>query len=226
VPATGSRWLYAPHGSMVAVSVLQTYLPSLTRGAVFLGPLPIRGYALCIIAGILTALWIGVRRWRTRGGRDGGIGDVSMWAIVFGLVGGRLYHVVSDPELYFTAGRNPWNAFKVWDGGLGIWGAIALGGLGAWIGCRRRGIRFGGYADVIIPGVAVAQALGRWGNWFNNELYGAPTTLPWALQIHSIDIAPAGPSSMPPVTQSWSATSNRRSFTNACGIWRWPARWS
>ena len=96
-----------PTGVNRTVTSLVSYLPSPTRSAVFLGPLPIRGYALCIIAGILSALWIGTRRWRARGGRDGGIGDVSMWAIAFGLVGGRLYHVVSDPELYFTAGRNP-----------------------------------------------------------------------------------------------------------------------
>lgn len=193
VPAVGFTAALRPTGVNRGMSSLATFLPSPTRSAVFLGPLPIRGYALCIIAGILLGLLIGTRRWRARGGRDGGIGDVSMWAIAFGLVGGRLYHVISDPELYFTAGRNPWNAFKIWDGGLGIWGAIALGGLGAWIGCRRHGIALGGYADVVIPGVAVAQALGRWGNWFNNELYGSPSTLPWALQIHSIDIATGRP---------------------------------
>ena len=165
------------------------YLPSPTQSVWHLGPLPIRAYALCIVAGIVLALVVSERRWRVRGGRDGHLWDVAGWAIVFGIIGGRLYHVVSDPELYFTRGRHPLDALKIWDGGLGIWGAVALGGLGAWIGCRRKGIRLSVFADTVIPGVVAAQALGRWGNWFNNELYGGPTSLPWRLQIHSVDLA-------------------------------------
>jgi prolipoprotein diacylglyceryl transferase len=108
-----------------------------------------------------------------------------VWAVPFGLVGGRLYHVITDYELYFTNGKDWVNAFKIWEGGLGIWGAIALGALGAWIGCRRRGIALPAYADAIAPGIAFAQAIGRWGNWFNQELYGNPTHLPWGLKITS-----------------------------------------
>ena len=163
------------------------YLPSPTQSVWHLGPIPIRGYALCIVAGILLALAIAERRWRARG-ETGELWDVAGWAIVFGIIGGRVYHVASDPELYFKPGRHPLDAFKIWDGGLGIWGAIALGGVGAWIGCRRKGISLARFADTVIPGVAAAQGVGRWGNWFNNELYGGPTSLPWRLQIHQIDL--------------------------------------
>ncbi|MDP9444834.1 MAG: prolipoprotein diacylglyceryl transferase [Actinomycetota bacterium] len=163
---------------MVAASI-----PSPDQGVWYLGPVPVRGYALCIIAGVVAAVWLGNRRWAARGGRPGAVGDVAVWAIPFGLVGARLYHVVTDYQLYFGAGRNPVEALYVWRGGLGIWGAIGLGAVGAWIGCRRHGIRFLPFADAMAPGLAVAQALGRWGNWFNQELFGRPTTLPWALEI-------------------------------------------
>jgi prolipoprotein diacylglyceryl transferase len=163
-------------------------IPSPTRSVWHLGPLPVRAYALCIIAGILVALWLANRRFRARGGRDDDIWDVAGWAILFGIIGGRLYHVVTDPELYFGAGKHPIDALKIWDGGLGIWGAIALGALGAWIGCRRKGIALPAFADVAAPGIVLAQAIGRWGNWFNNELYGGPTSLPWGLRVHCMDI--------------------------------------
>ena len=98
----------------------------------------------------------------------------------FGLIGGRLYHVLTDWQLYFGDGRDPWRALQIWEGGLGVWGAISLGAVGAWIGCRRAGIRLPPFADAAAPGIAVAQAIGRFGNWFNQELYGRPTDLPWA----------------------------------------------
>jgi phosphatidylglycerol---prolipoprotein diacylglyceryl transferase len=161
------------------------YIPSPSRGVLYLGPIPLRGYAFCIIIGVFVAVWLGNKRWVARGGQSGTVADIAVWAVPFGLVGGRLYHVITDYELYFTPGRDWVNAFKVWDGGLGIWGAIALGALGAWIGARRRGIPMPAYADAVAPGVALAQALGRWGNWFNQELYGRPTHLPWALHITS-----------------------------------------
>jgi prolipoprotein diacylglyceryl transferase len=170
------------------VQVLAT-IPSPTHSVWHLGPLPIRAYALCIIVGILVAIWLTTRRWVERGGNPDHVWDVGAWAIVLGIIGGRLYHVLSDPELYFLGrpGTSPVNALKIWDGGLGIWGAIALGGVGAWIGCRRRRIRLAVFADAAVPGVIFAQAIGRWGNWFNNELYGGPTSLPWGLQIHDLD---------------------------------------
>ncbi len=159
------------------------YLPSPSQGVWHIGIFPIRGYALCIIAGVIAAVWIGDRRWVKRGGQHGTVGDISIWAVPFGLVGGRVYHVITDPELYFEKGEHPIYALYVWRGGLGIWGAIALGALGAYIGCRRRGVPFRAMADALAPGIVIAQAIGRWGNWFNQELYGKPTTLPWGLKI-------------------------------------------
>ncbi|MEV7771958.1 prolipoprotein diacylglyceryl transferase [Kitasatospora sp. NPDC086791] len=159
------------------------YIPSPSRGVLYLGPVPLRAYAFCIILGVVVAVWLGSKRWVARGGAKHTVGDIAVWAVPFGLVGGRLYHVITDHQLYFAEGRNPWNAFKIWEGGLGIWGAIALGAVGAWIGARRRGVPLPAYADAIAPGIALAQALGRWGNYFNQELYGRATTLPWGLEI-------------------------------------------
>ncbi len=159
------------------------FIPSPSQGVWHLGPLPIRAYALCIIAGVIVAIWIGDRRWRARGGVAGQIADIAIWAVPFGLVGGRLYHVISDYELYFLPGRNPVAALYVWQGGLGIWGAIALGALGAYVGARRHNARFAPLVDALAPGIAVAQAVGRFGNYFNQELFGKPTTLPWGLEI-------------------------------------------
>ena len=159
-------------------------LPSPTQGVWELGPLPVRAYALCIIAGIVLACVIAERRWVARGGAPGDALDIAVWAVPFGIIGGRLYHVVSSPRAYFGENGDPLQAFAIWEGGLGIWGAIALGGVGAWIACRRRGIPLPAFADAAAPGILVAQAVGRLGNWFNNELYGGPTDLPWRLRIH------------------------------------------
>jgi len=158
-------------------------IPSPSTSEIHLGPFPLRGYALCIIVGIFVAVWLGNRRLVTQGGRPGAVADIAVWAVPFGLVGGRLYHVLTDYQLYFGTGRNPLDALKIWEGGLGIWGAIALGAVGAWIGCRRTGVALPAFAGAIAPGLALAQAIGRWGNWFNQELYGGPTQLPWALEI-------------------------------------------
>ena len=163
--------------------MMLAYLPSPSQGVWHLGPIPIRAYALCILTGIVVATWWTRRRWVDRGGVADDVLDVVMWAVPFGIVGGGLYHVITDPELYFAAGQQPIRALYIWDGGLGIWGAVALGAVGAWIGCRRREIRLADFADMVAPGLVVAQAIGRWGNYFNQELYGGPTTLPWALQI-------------------------------------------
>jgi len=165
-------------------STVLAYLPSPKQGVWTLGPIPIRAYALCIIAGIIVAVLWGDRRFVARGGKPGIVADVAVFAVPFGLVGGRLYHVATDWHTYFGPAGNPIDALKIWQGGLGIWGAVALGGVGAWIGCRRRGVPLPVFADAVAPGIVVAQAIGRLGNWFNQELYGGPTTLPWGLEIY------------------------------------------
>lgn len=163
------------------------FLPSPTLSAFALGPLTVRFYALCILAGIVVGTWLTVRRLTARGGTSAQALDIVTWAVPFGIVGGRLYHVITDNQLYFGPGKDPWNSLRIWEGGLGIWGAVALGLVGAAIGARRAGVRFAAFADAAAPGLLLAQALGRWGNWFNNEIYGAPTDLPWKLQIHAMD---------------------------------------
>jgi len=170
--------------SVVNVGMFLATIPSPDRGVWHLGPFPLRAYALCIIAGIVVAIVWGERRWRARGGERGTVTDVAVFAVPFGLVGGRLYHVATDWPKYFGPGGDPVDALKLWQGGLGIWGAIALGSLGAWIACRRRGIPLPALADAVAPGIVVAQAIGRLGNWFNQELYGGPTALPWGLEIY------------------------------------------
>jgi prolipoprotein diacylglyceryl transferase len=160
-----------------------TSIPSPPAAVWQLGPVPVRAYALCILAGILVAIWVGNRRWIARGGAPGVVGDVAVWAVPFGIVGARLYHVATDWETYFGPGANPVDALRIWEGGLGVWGAIALGVLGGWIGARRRGVPLPPLADALAPGIVLAQAIGRLGNWFNQELFGRPTDLPWGLQI-------------------------------------------
>jgi prolipoprotein diacylglyceryl transferase len=169
-------------------SLVLASIPSPSQGVWHLGPFPVRAYALCIILGIIVCLAFSERRWVARGGRPGTIGEVATWAVPFGLVGGRVYHVITDPELYFSHEHwHPIGALEIWNGGLGIWGAIILGGVGAWIGCRRRGIKLPPLADAIAPGIVIAQAIGRWGNYFNQELYGRRTDLPWKLHITTGD---------------------------------------
>ena len=169
---------------MNSTVALLAYLPSPPQGVWTLGPVPLRAYALCIIAGIVVAVVWGDRRWVARGGEKGTVLDVAVWAVPFGLVGGRLYHVLTDWPTYFGEGGNPGDALKIWQGGLGIWGAVALGAVGAWIGCRRLGVSVAALGDAVAPGVLAAQAIGRLGNWFNQELYGRETTAPWGLEIY------------------------------------------
>jgi prolipoprotein diacylglyceryl transferase len=164
--------------------VLLASIPSPSRGVIHIGPLPLRAYALCIIAGILVAVVVGERRLQARGARRGAVADIATWAVPFGLIGARIYHVATDPELYWGAnGQGTKAALEIWHGGLGIWGAIAGGALGAWIGCRRAGVAFPDFADALAPGLALAQAVGRFGNYFNQELYGRRTDLPWGVKI-------------------------------------------
>lgn len=168
-------------------TILAGGLPSPTTSVLWLGPLPLRAYALCIVAGIVAAVWIGSRRIQARGGTGQEIIDITLWAVLFGIAGGRLYHVFTTPAPYFGENGDLARIIRIWDGGLGIWGAISLGAVGVWIGARRHGYSFLDIADAVAPGLLVAQALGRWGNWFNNELYGGATDLPWRLTIYRFD---------------------------------------
>ncbi|MFF1254371.1 prolipoprotein diacylglyceryl transferase [Pseudarthrobacter sp. NPDC058329] len=151
------------------------------------GTLRIHAYALCILAGIVVGLWLTSVRWAKRGAPEGSVWDIVVWAIPFGIIGGRLYHVVSSPDAYFGPGFDGTGDLslipQIQRGGLGIWGAVVLGVVGAWIGCRRSGVKLSAFLDAAAPGLLLAQAVGRWGNYFNQELFGGPTTLPWGLQI-------------------------------------------
>ncbi len=171
---------------------MATSIPSPGQAVWHLGPVPLRAYAFFILLGILLAVWIGNRRWVARGGSSGLVYDVAIWAVPFGIVGGRLYHVLTDWPTYFGSGGSGLaGAVAIWSGGLGIWGAISLGAVGAWIGCRRHGVPGPPFADALAVGVPLAQAVGRLGNWFNQELFGRPTDLPWALEIDRVH-RPAG----------------------------------
>ena len=164
-------------------ALLPVAIPSPAQGVWHLGPFPVRAYAFAILLGIVAALWLTRRRWIERGGEPDTTLEIAFWAVPFGIVGGRIYHVITSPDAYFGVGGDPVRALYIWEGGLGIWGAVAFGGIGAWIGCRRQGVRLAPWADALAPGLLVAQAIGRLGNWFNQELYGGPTTLPWGLRI-------------------------------------------
>jgi len=149
--------------------------------------IPIRAYALCIVAGIVAACAVTEARMRRRGAPKWAVLDVAVWAVPFGIVGARIYHVLTSPDAYFGPDGDLARAVKIWEGGLGIWGAVVGGAIGAWIACRQMGIPLTLVADALAPGLPLAQAIGRLGNWFNNELYGGPTDLPWGLKIYRID---------------------------------------
>lgn len=173
-------------------------IPTPSTSSFSFGPLTIHFYALCIIAGIAIAIWLGDRRYRARGGAQGVVGEVAIWSVPAGIIGGRLYHVITSPDNYFGQGSHPIDALKIWEGGLGIWGAIAMGTLTAWWRLQRLSaaqtpgiISFAHFADCLAPGVLFAQAIGRFGNWFNGELFGRPTQVAWALEIPPA-LRPAG----------------------------------
>ncbi|MFC7244838.1 prolipoprotein diacylglyceryl transferase [Catellatospora aurea] len=159
-------------------------IPSPSTAVWQLGPVPLRAYALCIIAGIVLACIVTDRRMRSRGAPPWAVLDIAVWAVPFGIVGARIYHVLSSPDAYFGAGGDLVKALYIWEGGLGIWGGVAGGAVGAWLACRQLGMSFSFVADTIAVGLPLAQAVGRLGNWFNNELYGGKTDLPWGLQVH------------------------------------------
>lgn len=153
---------------------------------------PLRAYALCIILGIVVALLVMEFRLRRRGVAAWASLDIAVWAVPFGIVGARLYHLITSPQDYFGDGGSPIRALYIWEGGLGIWGAVAGGAVGAWLACRQLGLPLTVAADALAPGLPLAQAVGRFGNWFNNELFGGVTTLPWGLRVHDMDRANPG----------------------------------
>lgn len=159
-----------------------------------LGPVVIHYYALFILAGIVVATLVTAGRMKARGMEAGLAIDIAIWAVPFGIIGGRLFHVLTHINDYFGPGKDWTTMFRLWEGGLAIFGALIFGVLGAYIACQvdikplgieSAGIRFLSFADALVPGLLAAQALGRWGNYFNNELFGAPTDLPWGLEIAS-----------------------------------------
>lgn len=163
--------------------MISASIPSPSQGVWYIGPLPLRAYGLIIVIGMFIAVYWTAKRYAKRGGDPELMYDVALWAIPIGLIGARLYHVITSPEAYFGPNGDPARIIRIWEGGLGIWGGVALGALGAWIAVKRSGKRLGPLADSLAPALLVAQAIGRWGNWFNQELFGGPTTLPWGLQI-------------------------------------------
>jgi prolipoprotein diacylglyceryl transferase len=162
-------------------------IPSPTQSVWYLGPVPIRAYALCIVLGIVAACAVTEIRMRRRGAPEWAVLDLAVWAVPFGIVGARIYHVITSPDAYFGANGNVLDALRIWHGGLGIWGGVAGGALGAWIAARKMGIPLTFVADAVAPGLPLAQAIGRWGNWFNNELFGRQTSMPWGLKIYTWD---------------------------------------
>nr|WP_227820290.1 prolipoprotein diacylglyceryl transferase [Agromyces aureus] len=163
------------------------------------GPFTIHMYAICILVGIILAVIVTSRRLTKRGAEPGVVLDIALWAVPLGIIGARFYHVLTHPGDYFYEGANIWNPFEpgaiwnIWEGGNAIYGALLGGAVGVLIGCRLTGIRFLSFADALAPGLLLAQAAGRLGNWFNHELFGAPTDLPWGLEISSDNAAfPAG----------------------------------
>ena len=166
--------------------MIQASIPSPSQSLLEIGPITIHYYALCIIAGVIAAIAIGNKRFVAAGGANGVVSDVAIIAVPAGIIGGRIYHVLTSPEIYFSSHGDWREAFYIWKGGLGIWGAISLGFVGALIAYRRhprRNLSFAFVADALAPGLLVAQAIGRWGNWFNKELFGRPLDAPWALEI-------------------------------------------
>ncbi|PJM73162.1 prolipoprotein diacylglyceryl transferase [Bifidobacterium primatium] len=162
-------------------------IPSPTFSEFHIGPLTIHMYAICILIGVCFAVWILSIRWRKVGGIFDQVLDTTLVAVPSGLVGARLYHCITTPEAYFPPSGELINIVKVWEGGMAIFGGISVGALGAFLWCRHRRYPFALLADALAPGLMVAQAIGRLGNWFNQELYGKPTTLPWGLALNDAD---------------------------------------
>ena len=152
-----------------------------------IGPFTVHLYALCILIGIIVAYLIGASRFKKRGGDSGTLLDIILWAVPFGIVGARIFHVLTHlgdyVGVYPTIEETLLHIVSIWEGGIAIYGALIFGTLGAWIGARVSGVRFVSVLDVLAPGIILAQGIGRWGNYFNQELFGQATDLPWGLLI-------------------------------------------
>ncbi|MCK6065281.1 MULTISPECIES: prolipoprotein diacylglyceryl transferase [Microbacterium] len=181
-----------------ALSGVLGSIPSPEISYIDLGPLRIHFYALCIIVGIIAAMLLTNARLTRRGAEPWVVIDIALLAVPLAIIGARIYHVLTHPGFYFGEGADVWAVFRIWEGGIAIYGALIGGAVGAWLGCRWTGIRFWTLADAIAPGLLLAQALGRFGNWFNQELFGQPTDLPWGLEIDSDN--PAFPAGLEPGT--------------------------
>ena len=188
-----------PFAPLSSLSTVPASIPSPPVSSFEIGPLTIHFYALCIIAGIIAAVLLTNYRLTRRGAENWVVIDIAIVAVPLGIIGARIFHVLTHPNFYFGEGRNTWNPFEpgsvwaIWEGGIAIFGALLGGALGAWLGCKWTGIRFWTFADALAPGILLAQAMGRFGNWFNHELFGLPTDLPWGLEIESTNSAfPAG----------------------------------
>ena len=164
-------------------------IPSPSVSVFHLGPLTIHFYALCILTGIVIAIILANHRLTRRGVPEWQVLDIATLAVPLAIIGARIYHVITHYTDYFGPGRNPWNIFEpgsvwaIWEGGIAIFGSLIGGTIGALIMCRRLNIKLTALLDALAPGLILAQACGRFGNWFNQELFGAPTTLPWGLEI-------------------------------------------
>ncbi|AOZ73457.1 prolipoprotein diacylglyceryl transferase [Boudabousia tangfeifanii] len=166
-------------------------IPSPSQAVWYLGPIPLRAYGILIMIGILIAIFLTKRRYADRGGDGEFIYEVAIWAVPMGIIGGRLYEIATSPQKYFPPTGDPWLMPQLWLGGMGIMGAVLLGALGAYIAMKLNGQRLGPFADALAPGLLMAQAIGRIGNYFNQELFGWATTLPWGLEIDDRHL-PAG----------------------------------
>ncbi|MGF2948053.1 prolipoprotein diacylglyceryl transferase [Microbacterium alcoholitolerans] len=185
---------FAPFSTLSAVPA-SIPSPEVSTFPLWPGGPTIHFYALCIIAGIIAAVLLTNHRLTKRGAEKWVVVDISIPAVVLGIVGARVFHVLTHPDFYFGPDKNTWNPFEygsvwaIWEGGIAIFGALLGGAVGAWIGCRWTGIRFWTFADALAPGLLLAQAMGRFGNWFNHELFGLPTDVPWGLEIESTNPA-------------------------------------
>lgn len=172
-----------------------TSIPSPEISYIDLGFARIYFYALFILSGIVIATLLADYRLSRRGAERGVMLDIALWAVPFGIAGGRFFHVVTHPDDYFYPGADLLDVFKIWEGGLAIYGALIFGALGVFLATRNLGLRFLSVADAMAPGILIAQGIGRLGNYFNQELFGLPTTLPWGLEIPSTN--PAYPVGLP-----------------------------